>query len=175
MAQNVVINGVTYNEVKKVEIPLASDPSQSIDYLNTDDATAVAASVKKGETFYAGGEQRTGAMPVNEAIDKTLDAADNSVSIPAGYNPGGTVKVVPETKAVTPTKEEQTVKASSGKVMSQVTIGKIPDAYQDVSGVDAAAADVKKGKKIVDANGQTVTGTHTDPSFTLANGVLSIK
>lgn len=175
MAQNVVINGVTYNEVKKVEIPLASDPSQCIDYLNTDDATAAAASVKKGETFYAGGEKRTGNMPVNSAIDKTLDAADSSVSIPEGYNPGGTVKVVPETKTVTPTKEEQTVKASSGKVMSQVTIGKIPDAYQDVSGVDAAAADVKKGKKIVDANGNTVTGTHTDPSFTLANGVLSIK
>lgn len=172
---NVVINGVTYNEVNKVEIPLASDPNQIIEYINTDDATAAAASVKKGDTFYADGEKKTGTMPVNEAINKTLDAADSSVSIPEGYNPGGTVKVVPETKTVTPSKEEQTVKASSGKVISQFTVNKIPDAYQDVSKVDAAAADVKKGKIIVDANGNPVTGTHTDPSFTLANGVLSIK
>lgn len=175
MPQNVVINGVTYSEVKKVEIPLATDPSQIIDYLNTDDATAAAASVKKGETFYAAGEKKTGTMPVNSAIDKTLDTSDTSANIPEGYNPGGTVKVVTETKNVTPTKEEQTVNASSGKVISQVKVAKIPDAYQDVTKVDAAAADVKSGKKFVDANGNLVTGKHTDPTITLANGVLSIK
>lgn len=175
MAQNVVINGVTYSEVKKVEIPLASDPSQVIEYLDTSDATTAAADVKKGKTFYADGEQKTGTMPVNSAIDKTLDAADASVSIPEGYTPGGTVKVVPETKTVTPTKAAQDVTPTAGKVLSKVTVNKIPDAYQDVTGVTAAAADVKSGKVIVDANGNQVTGTHTDPTFTLANGVLSIK
>lgn len=172
---NVVINGVTYPEVKIIEMPLAEDSSQIIEYLDTDDATAVAASVKKGEIFYAGGKQITGTMPVNDVIDKTLDATDTVVSIPEGYNPAGTVKVETETKTVTPTKEAQEVKASAGKVISKFTVNKIPDAYQDVTGVDAAAADVKQGKKFVDSNGNTVTGTHTDPSFTLANGVLSIK
>lgn len=175
MAKNLVINGTTYTEVKKVEIPLADNPSQNMEYLDTSDATAVAGSVKKGDTFYADGEEKTGTMPVNEAMDKTLDASDNSVTIPEGYHPAGTVKVVPETKNVTPTKAEQIINATSGKVISKVTVEKIPDAYQDVTEVDAAASDVKQGKKIVNANGDIVTGTHTDPSFTLTNGVLSIR
>ena len=175
MAQSVKINGVTYSDVDKVQIPLATDTSKLVEYLNTEDATAVAASVKKDETFYAGGKKVTGTMAVNGTITKTLDTTNTSATIPEGYTSGGTVQIVPETKTATPTKSAQEIIASSGKVISKVTVAKIPDTYQDVTGVTAAAADVKSGKKIVDANGNVVTGTHTDPSFTLTDGVLAIR
>ena len=175
MAKSVKINGVTYSDVDKVQIPLATDTSKVVEYLNTEDATAAAASVKAGETFYSGGEKKTGTMPVNGAITVTLDTTNTSKDIPEGYTSGGKVQIATETKSVTPTKTAQEVTASSGKVISKVTVAKIPDAYQDVTGVTAAAADVKEGKKIVDATGAVITGTHTDPSFTLTDGVLAIR
>ncbi len=44
-------------------------------------------------------------------------------------------------------------------MLSKVTVGAIPAAYQDVSGVTATAADVLTGKKIVDAKGALVSGS----------------
>ena len=175
MAKTVVINGVTYDGVKKVQMPLATNPNQLVDYYDTSDVSTPASSVKLGEEFYSGGEKKAGTMPVNDAIDKTLDITNTTANIPEGYNPSGTVKIVPETKTVTPTKSAQDFTPSAGKVFGKFTVEKIPDAYQDVTGVTAAAADVKAGKKIVNPSGEVVTGTHTDPTFTLANGVLSIK
>ena len=173
MAKTVKINGITY-EADVMQAPLASDPSQMAVFHDTSDATSVAASTKKGDTFYAGGEKRIGTMPVNGAVDKTLDASTPSVDIPEGYTPGGTVQIELETKTATPSKSAQNIAPTSGKVLSKVTVAAIPDKYQDVSGVTAALSDVTKGKKIVLADGTLGEGTHTDPSFTLANGVLTI-
>ena len=43
--------------------------------------------------------------------------------------------------------------------LSDVTVKQIPEAYQNVSGVTATAADVLANKVIVDAAGKTITGT----------------
>ena len=51
MAQTVKINGVTYPDVKAIEMPLASDPSVIVTYPDTSDANAVAESVKEDEIF----------------------------------------------------------------------------------------------------------------------------
>ena len=173
MAQSVIINGVTYSEVKEVRVPLASNPSEIIIYPNTDDADAVAGSIKNGETAYVQGKKVTGTMPVNAAVGKTLDASTTSVQIPAGYTPGGEVSVQLETKSVTPTKSAQDITPASGKVLGKVTVAAIPAQYITTTDATAEAADIKKGETAY-VNGTKVTGTHTDPSFTLANGVLSI-
>jgi hypothetical protein len=173
MAQSVLINGVTYSEVKEVRIPMASNPSEIIVYPNTDDADAVADSIKTGETAYVQGKKVTGTMPVNAAVGKTLDASTTTVQIPAGYTPGGEVSVQLEAKSATPAKSQQEITPTSGKVLSKVTVAAIPSQYITTTDATAAAEDIKKGETAY-VNGTKVTGTHTDPSFTLANGVLSI-
>lgn len=172
----VKINGVTYEGVNKVEIPLAENTDQMKTYINTDGATAKPENVKAGDIFYAGGEEKTGTMPENEVMSKTLDTTDISVDIPEGiHKEGGKVQISVETKSATPTKAAQNITPSAGKVLSKVTVAKIPDKYQDVSGVTAGAGDVVAGKIIVAADGTPVEGTHTDPQITLASGILSIK
>ena len=58
----------------------------------------------------------------------------------------------------TPTEQAQTVTPTAGNVFSAVEVEPIPSEYADVSSVDATAADVRTGKIIVDAQGDTVTG-----------------
>ena len=154
-------------------MPLATDTSRMVVYLNTDDADAVAASIKNGETAYAGGKKVIGTMPVNAAVGETLDTSTTSVAIPEGYTPGGEVSIQVETKSVTPTKSAQEVTPAAGKVLGKVAIAAIPAEYVTTTDATAEAGDIAKGETAY-INGKKVTGTHTDPAFTLANGVLSI-
>ena len=88
-----------------------------------------------------------------------------------------------QAKTVTPTKQQQAISADDGyDALSTVTVLAIPAAYQDVTGVTAAAGDVLAGKIIVDAEGAKVPGTMPDngtvnrtldaatPSYTIAAG-----
>ena len=89
-------------------------------------------------------------------------------TIPAGYHDGsGVVAGVKgggnynlQTKTVTPTKKQQSVASDEGYYgLSSVTVGAIPEAYQDVSSVTAGAGDVLTGKVYVAADGVVTPGT----------------
>ena len=93
-------------------------------------------------------------------------------TIPAGYHNGsGVVKAMTDTegetekyktqaKTVTPTKKQQSVTPDVGYyALSSVTVGAIPNAYQDVSSVNAVAGEVLTGKIYVTADGTVTTGT----------------
>ena len=117
-------------------------------YQNVSSVTAVAGNVLTGKIFVtADGTVTTGTMANNGAVSKTLDGTTVSYTIPAGYHSGsGTVKIVLETKTVTPTKSKQTITPTSGKVLSQVTVEAIPDNYIDTTDADAAATHILDGK-----------------------------
>ena len=150
-----VLSSVTVNAI----------PAQ---YVDTSDATATAAQILDGATAYVDGEMVEGTMPNNGAVTETLDTETTSYSVPAGYHSGtGTVSVSLETKNATPTKSPQTISPSTGKLLSSVSVAAIPDAYQDVTGVTAVAADVLTGKVIVSATGKEITGSMAN------NGAIS--
>ena len=101
------------------------------------------------------------------AVSATVQEGD-TYTIPAGYHNGsGTVAGVAgggnytlQSKTATPTKNTQSVTPDSGYYgLDSVTVNPIPEAYQNVSAVNAGAADVLAGKIIVDATGNSVTGT----------------
>lgn len=104
------------------------------------------------------------------AISATVQEGD-TYTIPAGYHNGsGTVSGVAgggnyslQSKTATPTKSQQSITPDQGYYgLSDVTVAPIPQAYQNVSSVNAAAGDVLAGKVIVDATGASVTGTMTN-------------
>lgn len=104
------------------------------------------------------------------AVDANVKEGE-SYTIPAGYHNGsGTVKGVSgggnynlQTKTVTPTKEQQSVTPDQGYYgLSGVTVGAIPENYQDVSATTAAPADVLANKVFIDADGVTQAGTMPD-------------
>lgn len=99
-----------------------------------------------------------------------------SYTIPAGYHNGsGTVKGVAgggnyslQTKSVTPTKEQQPISPDQGYYgLSAVTVGAIPENYQDVSATTTEEGDVRANKVFIKSDGTTATGTLTD------NGAVS--
>ena len=110
------------------------------------------------------------------AVSATVQEGD-TYTIPKGYHNGsGTVSGVSgggsynlQSKSITPTKNQQNVTPDSGFYgLSDVTVGAIPEVYQDVSTVTAGAADVLTGKIIVDATGKPTPGTMPN------NGALAL-
>lgn len=118
---------------------------------------------------------KAAAIKNNGAVDAQVKEGE-SYTVPKGYHDGtGTVKGVGgggnyqlQAKSVTPTKEQQAVTPDQGYYgLSGVTVGAIPENYQDVSATTAAPADVLANKVFIDADGVTQAGTMPD------NGAVS--
>lgn len=91
MAQNVIINGVTYQDVPEVDIPKVGTGTAK--FYDTSSANITSADVLTGKTAYGASGQVSGGIPVNGAVSGTITTKAGTVAIPAGYTSGGSVGI----------------------------------------------------------------------------------
>lgn len=91
MAQNVIINGVTYQNVPEVDIPKSG--SGTAKFYDTADADAAAANILTGKSAYGPSGKVDGSMANNGSTGGSISTKAGTVTIPAGYTSGGTVSI----------------------------------------------------------------------------------
>ena len=92
MAQNVIINGVTYSSVPEVDIPKSGGGTAK--FYDTAGADITAADVLTGKTAYGSSGSVSGSMANNGSTSGTIGTKAGTVTIPAGYTSGGTVSLI---------------------------------------------------------------------------------
>ena len=99
MAQNVIINGVTYNAVPEVDIPKSGGGTAK--FTDTSDATLDGGGkMLNGVTAYAGGTKYTGSIETKTSSN--LSASGDTVTAPAGYYATSASKAVAAGSATAP-------------------------------------------------------------------------
>lgn len=91
MAQNVVINGVTYQSVPEVDIPKSGGGTAK--FYDTASANAASADILTGKTAYGASGEVQGSMASNGSTSGTISTKAGTVTVPAGYTTGGTVSI----------------------------------------------------------------------------------
>lgn len=110
MAQNVVINSVTYQNVPEVDIPKSGGGTAK--FYDTSGADITSADVLTGKTGFGASGEVSGGMANNGSTSGTISTKAGSVSIPSGYTTGGTVSISSTEQA----------KIIAGNIKSGVTI-----------------------------------------------------
>lgn len=78
MAQNVIINNVTYQNVPEVDIPLSGGGTAK--FMDTADANAVAGEILSGKTAYVNGVKVTGQISSKAAETITPTTSDQTIA-----------------------------------------------------------------------------------------------
>lgn len=91
MAQNVNINGVTYQNVPEVDIP--KNGGGTAKFYDTAGADATAANILSGKKAFGPSGEIEGSMANNGSTSGTISTKAGTVTIPAGYTTGGTVSI----------------------------------------------------------------------------------
>lgn len=91
MAQNVVINSVTYSNVPEVDIPKSGGGTAK--FFDTSGANFAAGDLLTSKSAYGASGAVNGSMPNNGATGGEIDTKAGTVTIPAGYTSGGTVSL----------------------------------------------------------------------------------
>lgn len=99
MAHNVVINGVTYQNVPEVDIPMSG--GGTAEFFDTSDATLDSGDkMLSGNTAYADGTKYTGTIATKTGTD--ISASGDTVTVPAGYYASQQTKAVAPGSATAP-------------------------------------------------------------------------
>lgn len=156
MSKNVIINGVTYNSVPQVQIPVSGGGTAI--FYETSDATATAANILTGKSAYISGGSTNGSMANNGSTSGTISTKTGTVSIPAGYTSGGTVSISSTEQA----------KIIAGNIKSGVSIlgqsGSSMVVDTTISSSAAGESNIINGYKAY-VNGALVTGSATVPTI----------
>lgn len=98
MAQNVIINGVTYQAVPEVDIPKSGGGTAK--FYDTASADGTAANLLTGKKMFNASGEVSGSMANNGATGGTIGTKAGTYTIPAGYTSGGTVSLTNVTDCI---------------------------------------------------------------------------
>lgn len=110
MAQNVVINGVTYQNVPEVDIPKSGGGTAK--FYDTADADIAGGDILAGKTGYGSSGPVQGSMANNGSVSGSISTKAGTVTVPAGYTTGGSIGISSSEQA----------KIIAGNIKSGVTI-----------------------------------------------------
>lgn len=154
MAQNVIINGVTYADVPSVEIPLSGGGGNAV-FFDTASDDAVAGDILATKTAHGSSGAIVGSMTNNGSVSGTISTKAGQYSIPAGYHNGsGVVEIASAEQA----------KIISGNIKNGVTILGVSGSSTvvDTADADATSSEILNGKTAY-VNGSKLTGTLVTP------------
>ena len=163
MAQNVIINGVTYSNVPEVNIPLTTGGTAK--FMDTSDATLSSGdSILSGITAYADGIKYTGTIASKESTDLTVSGA--TVTAPAGYYSEAASKSVASGSATTP--------ATTITVTPTISVGSNGLITASVSGSQGVTPNVSAGYISNGTSGTiTISGSETEQLTTKAAATIT--
>jgi hypothetical protein len=110
MAQTVIINGVTYQNVPEVDIP--KNGGGTAKFYDTSGADATSSDLLTGKTAFGASGSISGGMASNGDTSGTISTKAGTVTIPQGFTTGGTVKI----------SDTEQAKIIAGNIKSGVTI-----------------------------------------------------
>ena len=169
MAQNVVINSVTYQNVPSVEIPKSGGGTAAF-YDTSDGTLSSGDQMLASYTAYANGTKYTGSIAAKTGSD--LSASGDTVTVPAGYYASQATKAVSAGSATAPSTISGTsASVSTGtntltlsktiSVTPSVTAGYVASGTAGNSSVSLTASVTTKG---------ATTYTPTTSNQTIASG-----
>lgn len=91
MAQNIIINGVTYSNVPEVDIPKSGGGTAK--FYDTSGATGTSGDLLTGTKLYGANGEVQGSMAENGDTSGTISTKAGTVTIPAGHTTGGAVGI----------------------------------------------------------------------------------
>ena len=169
MAQNVVINGVTYQSVPEVDIPKSGGGTAK--FMDTADATlSSGGELLNGLTAYANGTKVTGTIASKSSSDLTASGA--TVTAPAGYYASAASKSVSSGSATAPA----TISGTSASVSTgtnTITLSKTISVTPSVSAGYVASGTAGNSSVSLTASVTTkaaATYTPTTTAQTIASG-----
>ena len=181
MAQNVKINGVTYQNVPSVEIPFASSSGNAV-FVDTSDATlSSGGQMLASYTAYADGTKYTGSITTNSSTDVTVSG--RTVSVPAGYYGSAVSKSVTTgtvTSPATISGTSATVSTGTNTITLSKTISVTPSVTTAgyVSSGTAGNSSVSLTASVTTKSATTYTPTTSDQTIssgTYITGTQTIK
>lgn len=183
MAQNVIINGVTYSSVPEVDIPTTG--GGTAEFYDTSDATlSSGGQMLNGATAYSQGVKYTGSIQTKTGAD--LTASGDTVTVPSGYYASSATKAVDAGSAKTPTTSitaNPTISvSSSGLITASVSASQnvtptVTAGYVSAGTAGAVSVSGSKTEQLTTQGATTITPTTSNQTVsvgTYLTGTLTV-